>query len=690
MVKETTAKRLTETIPGRTAAALLAVAWVASMAAVDGNAYSAWPFVVVIAVVALLFLSGMLCGGKTIRIPLTGWISLICGGYFLVRCLCSYATVDAWRESSLIVFCAVFYVAGIYGAQSKNGQYQAWILLTAVLMNVLYLYLQPGESNMLWTGRPEIGLDGQHSPPVNLFVYKNYAGAFQMLGGGLLLSIVMWLPLAGWFRLLCIALGLVSVCSAFFCNTRVVYLMGPLLIFVICLLQFIGELFTRDKVRKLTLICSILVSILFCAEAANFLAGDALRQITEIDTHGRYEMWKPVLNLALSGPCWGYGTAACHWEIITLWDLPQTPNMAHNEFLQAWGDYGIIGMGAVILIIAIHSLKGFHILSSEKVDATRRGLTGMALLVLWSMSVISFADFFWHSFAFASLTAYCCGMLASPLSGVDSDSRFREKRVSDTPIRAQGACGRAIMSVLSLGVAGFACWQSGNLSEAWSMQWEFNALEKSGTDPKFEKRLSILEQVIKKYPDSRVTDCYFTLPHYGGIRTQAKEMLQEVLRANPRQGYSLTMLVTLLGLEHRYEEAELLMRRYYPQEGLGLAYGCNWKFFYYYNLVRWSLELMEHGKPELGMSMAEYATNICEPGAMFMSRWVFRPKAAPWKKSRGIHTIEEVRSVSNKAQKKLKLLRRLEVKKDDSWMRPMEPGGKTALYPQLGIKPDKK
>lgn len=672
------------------AAALLAVAWVVSMAAVDGNAYSVWPFLVAIAAAALFFLSGMLCGGKTLRIPMTGWISLLCGGYFMVRSLCSYATVDAWRESSLIVSCAVYYIAGIYGAQSKSGQFQARVLLAAVLINVLYLYLRPGETNMLWTGRPEFGLDGQHNAPVNLFVYKNYAGAFQMLGGGLLLGIVMWLPSAGWFRLLCIALGIVSIGSAFMCNTRVVYLLGPLLIFIICILQFIGELFTRDKVRKITLICSILVTLLFCAEAANFLVGDGLRQITEIDTHGRYEMWKPVLNLAISGPWWGYGTAASHWEIITQWDLAQTPNMAHNEFLQAWGDYGIIGLSAVILVIAIHSVNGFRILSSEKVNGARRGLTGLALIVLWAMSAISFADFFWHSYAFATLTAYCCGMLASPFSAGRTSSRFREKTVPDSAVKAQGAYGRAMMSVLSLGVAGFTCWQSGNLHEAWTKQWEFNALDKSGADPRFEKRLSILEEVIKTYPDYRLADCYFTLPHYGGIRARSKEMLREVLRANPRQGYTLTMLVTLLGLEHRYEEAELLMRRYYPQEGLGVAYGCNWKFFYYYNLVRWSLALMEHGKPEIGMSMAEYAMNIYEPGAAYMSRWVFRPKAAPWKKSRGIHSVEEVGSITRKARRKLKLLKRLEVQKDDSWMRPMEPGGKTALYPQLGIKPDKK
>lgn len=686
MHKKKNEKRLTETIPGQLAAVLLAIIWIVSMAAVDSNAYSVWPFLVGIACVALLFLSGMLVGGKTIRLPWLGWFSLLCGGYFLLRSLCSYSTVEAWLESSLIVSCGVFYVAGIYGAQSKSGKFLLGTLVVAVTLNLLYLYLRPGETNMLWTGRPEYGLTGHNQLPTSLFVYKNFAGSFQMLGGAALLGGAMWLPLSRRIRLLCVLLGGASVGGAFFCLTRAVFLMGPILLVVLWLMQFIVEIFNRDKVRKLTVVCGCVLVVFICAELGNFFMGDGLKNIAYIDTHGRYVMWKKILNMAVIGPLWGSGTGASQWEIITQFNNSHTPNMAHNEYLQAWGDYGIIGVCAVILIIVLHSLKGFRLVAADYVSPGQRGLTCLALLALWGVSVVAFTDFYWHSYAFATMTAYCCGVLAAPVFGVSS-KKYVSRDLSKLAARVQGGCSRAVMGLLALGVVGFACLRHADLSEAWLAQWEFSAMEEDGTDERYEKRLALLEQVMKTYPDSGIADCYFMLPHYGGVRPRSEEMLRRALAANPKQGYTLTMLVTVLGLEKRFEEAEILMRRYYPQEGLEVAKGCNWKFFYYYNLIRWSLDLIKQGKHEVGMSMAEYAINIQTPEVMLMSI-KNRPEGTPWKKSRGGHSVEEVKAVSKEAQRKLKLLKRLGVQKDDSWMQPLEPGGKTALYPQVGIKPE--
>ncbi len=688
MDKKAPAKRLTETIPGRLAAVLLALVWIVSMAAVDSNAYSVWPFLVALSVVALLFVSGMLCGGKTIRIPLMGWVSLLCGGYFLVRSLCSYAMVEAWLESSLIVSCCVFYVAGIYGAQSKNGKFAVGVMLLVVLLNLLYLYLRPGEIDMLWTGRPEYGLTGHNRVPVNLFVYKNFAGAFQMLGGAVLVGVALWLPLSRGMKGVCLAAGIISVGCSFLCSARVVYLLGVLLLCVILTLQFIIELFIRDRVRKLTIICGGLVGVFVFAEMGNLFMGNGLEQIVDIDAHGRYGMWKAVLSTAMSGSLWGLGTGASHWEIIASFVGHNTPNMAHNEYLQAWCDYGVIGVIIVLVIIVAHVMKGFRVLSAEYVPPVRKGMTALALLVLVGMAVISFADFYWHSYALAALTAYSCGVLVAP-GGSASSAEARSGSRGVNAVRTQGVSGRAVMSLLSIGVIGFTCWQFPRLAGAWCAQWDFNALNEKGLDERYEKRLDILEQVMQSYPHAEVADCYFMLPHYGGMRPRSEEMLRRALVGNPKQGYTLTMLVTILSNQSRYEEAELLMRRYYPQEGLVTTWRCSWPFFYYYNLLRWSEALMHQGKQELGVSMAEYALNLEDWASMRLNQ-VSRSDGVPWKKSCTIHPYAEVKAVSVRVRRKWKLLKRLGVQKDDSWMQPLEPGGKTALYPQRGLKSAKK
>lgn len=688
MDKKAPAKRLTETIPGRLAAVLLALIWIVSMAAVDSNAYSVWPFLVALAAVTLLFVSGMLCGGKTIRIPLMGWASLLCGGYFLVRSLCSYAMVEAWLESSIIVSCGVFYVAGIYGAQSKNGKFTLGVMLLAVLLNLLYLYLRPGEIDMLWTGRPEYGLTGHNRVPVNLFVYKNFAGAFSMLGGAVLLGAAMWLPFSRGVKSVFIVVGIISVACSFLCSTRVVYLLGPLLLCVIFVLQFIMELFTRRRVRKLTIICVVLVGVFALAEIGNFFIGNGLEQVTDIDSHGRYTMWKDVLSAAMSGPLWGFGTSASHWEIIASFVGICTPNMAHNEYLQAWCDYGVIGVTIVLVIIVAHVMNGFRVLSTEYVLPVRKGITALTLLILVGLAVISFSDFYWHSYAFAVLSAYSCGVLVAP-GGINPSVESRSVGRGMSSVRTQGAIGRAVMSLLSIGVIGFACWQFPRLAGAWCAQWDFNALNEAGLDERYEKRLDILEQVMKSYPHAEVADCYFMLPHYGGMRPHSEEMLRRALAGNPKQGYTLTMLVTILSNQARYEEAELLMRRYYPQEGLSTTWRCSWPFFYYYNLLRWSGSLMQQGKQELGMSMAEYALNL-ENGSTMRLCQIRRSSGKPWKKSCAIHPYAEVKAVSDRVRRKWKLLKRLGVQKDDSWMQPMESGGKTALYPQRGLKTEKK
>lgn len=689
MEKESGVKRLTETLPGRFAAILLAVMWIVSMSAVDSNAYSVWPFLISLAVVALLFISGLLFGGKVVRIPWTGWVMLVMGGYFLVRCLCSYSIVESWLESSLIVSCGVFYVAGIYGAQTKNARFQVAIFLLAMLLNLLYFCLQPGEVNMLWTGRPEYGLSGYNNQPITLFVYKNFAGAFQMIGGCVLLGIALWVVKSARMRLLCFLLAAASIGSSFYCSTRVVFLLAPILLCAMWGVQLLMEMFTREKIRKLTLLGGALVAGYVVVEVSNLFLGGGLNQMADIDTHLRFDIWKPVLNIATSGPLWGWGTMASHWEIIGVFNQLSTPNMAHNEYIQVWADYGIIGLVMMLSVIILHVLLGVRCLSQEAVTPLRRGATGVALVTILACAVAAVSDAYWHSYAIAMLCAYCCGVLGSPIPATLSSGRKPNRKMEKavTGVKIQGKCGRGILALSAIGVIGFACWQAPHLSEAWRMQWLFNDLSKPGMDDKAEKRLTLLEKAMDLYPGSEIADNYFSLPHYGGARPASETVLRKALAANPRQGYTIIMMVNLLGLQGRYEEAEILMRRYYPQEGYAHCDARSWPFYYYYNLMRWSCTLLEKGELGKGMSMAQYALNIREKCAIraAQSQYANQDKTI---KATASQMSRDAKSIAIYLKKRLDLLRKLGEQKDDSWMQPLEPGGKTALYPQWGILPE--
>lgn len=689
MEKNTVVKRLTETLPGRLAAIILAVVWIVSMSAVDSNAYSVWPFLIALSVVALLFISGMLFGGKVVRIPWMGWLMLGCGGYFFVRCLCSYSMVESWLESSLIISCGVFYVAGIYGAQTRNARFQVAVVLLAVVLNLLYFCLRPGEVNMLWTGRPEYGLSGYNNQPSTLFLYKNFAGAFQMIGGCILLGIALWVVKSLQMRLLLLLLAAVSIFSSFYCLTRVVYLLTPVLICLVWGMQFLVELFARDKVRKMTIIGGVLIGVYAMVEVSNVFFGGGLKQISDIDTHLRFGIWKHVLNVATEGPLWGWGTMASHWEVIGTFSANNTPNVAHNEYVQAWADYGIIGLATMLLLIVVHTLSGIRCMASDAVTPLRRGMIAVALMILWVYVIAAVTDAYWHSYAVAMVCAYSCGILVSPVCSVSVSRKCTNaKNVSSiTGVKVQGKWGRGILAVMALGVVGFTCWQSLHLSEAWRMQWVFNDLSKPGVDDKAEKRLALLEEVMEVYPDTEVADNYFKIPHYGGVRSASESVLRKALAANPRQGYTIIMLVNLLGQQARYEEAEILMRRYYPQEGYSRCGTCNWPFYYYYNLLRWSFDLLEEGNQGRGMSMAEYALNMQKNVSFYVSKRQYT-NGNEWVGELRIGMAADAKAIAKTLKKRLEVLRKVGEQKDDSWMQPMEPGGKTALYPQWGIRPE--
>ena len=112
----------------------------------------------------------------------------------------------------------------------------------------------------------------------------------------------------------------------------------------------------------------------------------------------------------------------------------------------------------------------------------------------------------------------------------------------------------------------------------------------------------------------------------------------------------------------------------------------NWPFYYYNNLMRWSWDELNKGNVAGGLSKAEYALNLRDRvWDQIYAPWGHDKR--DWNQNGGGHSQSELRKIQKQVAHDAALLRRLGVQKDDSWMQPMEPGGKTALYPQWGLVP---
>lgn len=668
-------KRLTETFAGRMAALLLALIWISSMSMTDINAYSYLPTLAGLVVVVLLALSAMIRGARAVQLSWLAWCSLAIGGYFLARCLCSFDVVSSWREAGLILSCGVFYVAGIYAAQGRSLKPVLGVLLAALLLNMAFFFLMHyTDVPMEWTGRPAFGPGGENHRPVTLFVYKNHAGAFLVLAGMLLVAAALWKGCPK-RMLLPAAAGVAAVILSDSCGTRAVLLLAPIMAAVGWLLWVALKLHDADKIGLGVVLSSVVVlggigfgisSLVLDRELASW--------VMNIDTHSRYSMWGECCRFLHGAPLWGYGAAAVPWLLVPWYeDVSSVINFAHNEYIQVWIDYGLIGLGCMLFILFAHIVRGGYILLSLQTPFRQKLFAALALLAFTACAAASFVDFFWHQVAFATMTAFCAGALASPYPYERRGRRYR--------VQVQGAAGKGVLAMVGCGAVVCCVWLSSLFAAAWQQQWLFNQLAAGDADADGAQRLAIINALLPQYPSHRLLDTAYTLP---GLSPwpEEEQMLKRVLEANPRQLYMAAMLGRLYTEQGRYAEAEATYRRYFPGDGLPKMQNTAWPVFYFYNLILWGQDCWIHGDMPGAYSRMAYAFNMLKNIKLHLGAtpryshdaWQSTPEQqAYW------------RTYLSSRKQDIWALRLHGTQPDDSWMQPMEPGGKPALYRRYGL-----
>lgn len=683
MADDKSVLRLTESLPGRMAGWLLAALWIFSMTAVDAHAFSAFPACVVLVAVVLLVLVALLTGRRVVRMSLPGWISLAAGVYFLARCLNSYAVVDSWGEAALILGACVYYIAGVYTAQNKNYGSVLFTLAAALLLNLLAMWAvrQPWFC-LEWTGRALFTPEGENSLPATLFVYKNFAGVFFCAGGCALLA-GAWGMRRGVLSWCGGVLGALAIVASFMCGTRAVYLALPLSLVSLWLLRVLVGMSHNRKIGAVNSILGVSLFVGALVAVTEFLFGSYLvGMLSGVDSHLRYLIWTSACEVLPSVPLWGCGANATVWEIVPYYSEWQLPNYAHNEYLQVWVDYGIVGLLLTLTILGLHLVQGWRCLCSEETTHPRLVLVVVCMQVVVVMAAYAVVDFPWHSFALVAMTAFSCGVLASPFvyreGGWFSARKWRTASQAPlVPVRAQKWLGKNVLILLAGGLAAVSGWLACTMYPAWYSQWRYNELSRNEEDARANERRGLIAGLLPRYPSPALMDTYFLLPPYDVDWSERERLLKMAFAANPKQLFTLAMLVDVLGQEKKYREAEQLMRLHYVGESMPGSLLNNWPAYYSCNLLMWGKHELQQGNHALALSLLDYALCINEKNHMVFNP-VWRNGPQPWKAHGGIKP--RLRQLLNAAQTDLRLLRLTGVQPDHSWKSPFAPGERPALY----------
>lgn len=676
-------KRLAESRVGGGIALLLCLLWLVSMSVVDGHASSIYPVGCGLVAVAVLTFVAIAAGYKVVRISATGWFGIAVGIYFLTRCWLSHSSVAVWYEGGLLLGGFAFYLFGIYAAQRSGGRLLSAALCAAVLLNVAALYLmRETDMSIRVLGRPEMSVCGANSRNSTLFVYKNFAGLVLSLSGVLLLWYAVWRGKWGWKTLLLITMGVAGTVASFFCFSRVPFLVLPVAGGVGAVLWIFLSLYRRKELNFVQMLLGgmiIVGLVLFVIDC--IFSHRLIELLFGVDSHLRFAIWAEAWAVVGDAPLWGYGADAAQWFMSVAYDEWQLPNYVHNEFLQGWVDYGIIGAGLMFLFSVVHLVHGVWVLTSEHVSVQRKRVTSLALLCVVCMLAASLTDFIWHNFAIVAMTAFAFGITASPFARpalrlLDFRYWAPDSRSHVRALRAESGVMKLLVLSALVGAGVMVAGLCVKLYPAHKAQWSYDEMVQNGASN--EQRRAFLCDVVKIYPDSQIADHYALMGGGNMFWPAYEQMLRLILADNPYQIFSASMLGDVLGRQQKFEEAEAVFRRYYPADGPDNTLLCGWTVYYTTNLYAWAQQCITNGCPEKALSMMQCADIIAKSGK--------RPNTYPGQLYRGGDHCwvdggsKHRRKFIENCRTDRAVLESIGIQPDHSWRAPMEPGGKPALY----------
>lgn len=677
------ATRLAESVPGMLIAGVLSLLWVISMAVVDGHAFTFVPMGWGILLAIVLFIIFVASGYKIVRFSLTAWLTVAVAAYFVYCCRTAPGLVSGWMEESLVLGGLVFYLFGFYAAQAGGNRVLCVTLWVAVLANVgAWWLLQDHAFSIRELGRAEVTLCGANTRNTSLLVYKNFAGLAFVLFGMLLIWRAVWQKRHIIWRLTSAGVGIVGVLYSFVCDTRIPYVLLPVMVLTGCLLWGVMRIFSGKQVKGRHIVALVLVGVAIIAVLVDlFLGHQIFSMVNEEDTHIRSLIWSEAWRYVGDAPLCGYGSASAQWIVSATYPSGALPNYIHNEYIQVWLDYGIVGAVLLLLLFVWHMGRGICILASEHVTESRRSGAALAILCVVGIALPAVSDYVWHRFSFVCVTAFAFGVLASPFPRRRMrlfDFRYwdSETRNKLLPIKAETGVGKVCVLLTVFCLGGFLLGLCLKLTPGWQRNMEYDHMVEQGASS--QERRAFIAESVEVYPDSRLMDHYASLDIGMDDWAAYESALERTLQYNPQQIFTAAMLADAKGRMGKFEEAEQIFRRYYPGDGPDNTELYSWAMHYATNLMALAQRRSAMGQTAIALSMLEHADSVFKSGPRprELPPWRFHSLLGKWVDG----ATKQRRVFLQNCREDIKIFRAIGIQPDDSWMAPMQPGGKPALY----------
>jgi len=320
---------------------------------------------------------------KEFRFPVVGWAMFPAAVYFIWRTLGgeSAALCEADR---LLVILLVFVVITVGGIRSFWKGAGDWMLLALLWLlavgNVLVAGFQAWGDQSFMVFESGVLVDSKAS---GFFSHHNPFASFMAgilgysIAGFLLLKSARWKGVAGIVIVSC----MVGVALS---QSRGGVLAVGGVLFVAVLGAFALKLFRKDRgTWKIAVFGVLLLSgaLLFGGYFISHLEGVRGKEI--LGGGIRPSLFKLGTSLFMESPVSGHGPRAYSYLAAQNWTyndhgwIPAMPQFAHNEFLQALVDYGMIGGGTILAVLVLVLIKGIV----DVCQPLKRDQVGDALLI---------------------------------------------------------------------------------------------------------------------------------------------------------------------------------------------------------------------------------------------------------------------------------------------------------------------
>lgn len=663
--------RLINSRAGKTCAILLAVVWFLSILSNGQAAYCVFLPAAGLPAVAVLFAVALLLGYRTVRLNGWAWFCLLgIGGYFLVRAATGYIEYSAYAETSVIMGGMVFYIAGMYCPHSPSkGKWVMWLLTVCLFLQMATMISASADPPAILSANSLIRLDGRNSEAsMGLFVYKNFASVFLATGG---MAVILHSVLCQKsFFSAKVLIGAISVVVSFFCASRIAWILVP---FGICLgwgAWLISFHVQKKQIGWFSVIVSVLLLIIAGTGAVLALRYGIGSILTgDLNSHERLEISGRALSLPrdfMTGLI-GTGARTFSWEVLPYSHIRNFPNYAHNEYMQAWVDYGTVGITLLLTALAGHLLKtGQRITKTE--EMSQFAILSAATLTAICFTLHACGDFVWHHPSFVCMTAFSLGIMNTP---------------AQKPLKAETRLGKCLLIGLSVIIASAGTYSAVKLAPGWIGQWRYAEAVKQHL-PESEK-LRALRSVIQTYPDPDVIGLYArkssqTNPDKAEI-TQISQLFTQAEHSNPHHCINAYTHTAYLDSLNRFEEAEAVMRRMNIAGGAkgGILY--SWHSLYALHLCAWGRSLMQQPSERAkALSLLEYAYCLLKNrGFETGDRWSHKASFLSFSR-------DKQKSYLKALENNIALLKWLVKEPDHSWRHPQPGSNRGALFPKDGEK----